>query len=278
MAIAALDFDSASSTRHVDHGSDSTLDDLHTSSFSGYVQIKRTSNGNNQHVLSKDGTAPRGWELLVDQSSGEGTVRVIIWFATTRLDVTTDAAEIALNTWYDVYFDYDPGRSAGDETKIYIGTETTAMTEVASTQDIAPSGAAVSDAGSNLWVGNIQRANTNPFRGQIQKFFVSNVVVDLADVQDIAWESGTTNLAAVTGGVVADEYDDTGATQTSLINSTATDGTISGATAVTTNLYTHPATVEDVNTTEIVVDAEQNATFETSGFSGEITTVKVKKV
>jgi len=251
MAIASLDFDSAGSTRRVDHGSDSTLDDLHASSFSAYAKIKRTSNGNNQHVISKDGTAPRGWEFLVDTSSGEGTLRVIIWFATTRLDVTTDASEVALDTWYDVYFDYDPGRSAGDETKIYVGTETTPMVEVASTQDVAPSGAIVSDAGSNLWVGNIQRADTNPFRGQVQKFFVSNVVVPLPEVQGIAWESGTTLLAGVTGGVAADEYDDSGSTQTGLINSTATDGTITGATAVTTSLFTYPVTV-DVTDTDLI--------------------------
>lgn len=163
----ALNFDSAGTGRRVDHGSGATLDDLHAGAFTGWMWVHRTSDGNNQFLMSKDGTGTVGWLAAVVNGGGEGQVSVGINRATTDSSATTSSGMVPLNTDVFVAWVYDSG--ASQHVKVYIGTRFGQAVEATYSSTANGSGSAVSDAASSLYVGNYPASATLPFRGTISR-------------------------------------------------------------------------------------------------------------
>lgn len=164
----ALNFDSAGSARRVDHGSGATLDNIPTGGvMTVWLWVYRTSDGNNQHLVTKDATSPRGWLWAVTNGGAEGNQTFLIVRPTPTLFVCT-GGQIALNTWHFVAVTYDD--AASPEAHMYVGSLSGAVAEVSgySTTDDG-SGTPTDEGTAVCYVGNLQRSTNAPFRGRIAR-------------------------------------------------------------------------------------------------------------
>jgi len=216
----------ATTTDRVDYGSPAILDDLHASTFSGWAWVYRTANGTNKHVMTKDNSGPNGWGFVVLNTAAEGTISLVVQRNTTGTQYTSDASNtIPLNTWCLIGFSYDPAGSP--QVRLYIGTLTTAIAEVSGySLTTAGSGTAKTDATANLYVGNLQRANTNSFTGRIARAGLSTSLLTAADFQRIQYADAFTLppgtvWASEIWGIGTSNFDLTG---------TGNNGTVTGTT------------------------------------------------
>jgi hypothetical protein len=220
----------ALTTDKVDCGTAASLDDLPSAAFTAYAWVYRTADGANQHIFSKDNSFPSGWSLTANNVSGsEGELRFVVFrntsTATDWADAISVSGTIPLNTWTFVAGRYDPATTP--QMKLYAGGLTTPVAEVASyfrQQD--GTGSFLSDAAANLYVGNLQRSTTLPFKGNIQRGGLIPGALALGDIQILQY--GTLVQAAAFSPKLLFDFQATG-TQPDFSGNGNT-GTITGAT------------------------------------------------
>lgn len=193
----------ANTTDRVDCGSASTLDNLAAGAFSVWAWVYRTSDGANQHVITKDPVGFAGWNLAITNNEAEGQVNFYVARSTTNTSYRSNTSNVlALNTWYFVAATYDD--TLTPECRLYIGTLTTPVAEVSGySASTDGTGTNTSDASANVYIGNLQRANTNPFKGRIASCGIVSGVLTVGQLTDIQWRGRvrTTTLAQWVLGV-----------------------------------------------------------------------------
>jgi hypothetical protein len=168
----ALNF---ASGQYVNAGSATSLDELGTinTAFTVWAWVYRTSNGANQHIVTKDGSFPSGWVLLCDNAGGEGGARFVIFKTTTGsnwAEAHSAVGMIPLNTWTFVAGTHSSSVAGASTIKLFIGNMSTLAVEPTYTlQQAGSNGAPDTDAAYNLYVGNLSRATTLPFLGRIAR-------------------------------------------------------------------------------------------------------------
>lgn len=220
------------SGQYVNAGSAASLDNLATigQAFTVWAWVYRTSNGGNQHIVTKDGSFPSGWAFVCDNGTAEGETRLVIFRGTLDTDWTdaiSTSGQIPLNTWAFVAGTYSSTGGGVGTAKLFIGAETTNAVEPSYVrQQAGATGAPSSDAAYNLYVGNLSRATTLPFLGRIQRSGVITRALTLAEIEAI--RAGTLAQQNVSGTVLLYDLSGTG-TQTDL-SGNGNDGTVVGAT------------------------------------------------
>lgn len=227
--VASLDFTTSGS--RVNHGSGSSIDDLPSAGgVTWWMWVYRTADGANQHLMTKDGSFPGGWAMLVDNNGGEGCLRLIIFRTNSTGSNWTDyqsaAGRIPLNTWTFVAATYD--ETASPEVVLYYGSRT--ATVIAETSYITSqngTGSYLSDAASDLWVCNLQRASTLPLKGSGQCGGLIPSVLTLGQLRTLQFASKPqTNYP---GAKLTFHYDGTTGTQPDL-SGNGNNGTVTTAT------------------------------------------------
>lgn len=156
--------------KYVNHGSNTSLDDLPTSgNMTAWAWIFRTANGVNQYLYSKVASSTAGWEFIVSNNGGasEGSLAFIVRRATTYTRFESIGAVVPLNTWTFVAATFD--NSASPKVHLYVGGLTTTVAEVGSYfTSTAGTGSIGSDAAANLYVGDYT-LGPSPFSGSISR-------------------------------------------------------------------------------------------------------------
>jgi hypothetical protein len=183
------------SGQYVNAGSASNLDDLGAinTAFTVWGWFYRTSNGANQHMITKDGAFPSGWVLLCDNAGGEGGARFVIFKSTTGsnwAEAHSAVGMIPLNTWTFVAGTHSSTVAGASTIKLFIGNLSTAAVEPTYTlQQAGSNGAPDADASYNLYVGNLSRATTLPFLGRIARAGVVRRALDQDELRRIQFGS-----------------------------------------------------------------------------------------
>lgn len=158
----------ANTTDRVVCGSGATLDQLPSGgAMTAAAIVRRTSNGSNQHVVTKDGNFTGGWNLGVDNNAVEGELNFFIFRATSNTQARSNTSNaLALNTWSVVAVVFD--ESAGQRAKLYLSTLDVPIAEVSGYDGVTQngSGAIGNDSAHDVQVGNLQRSSL-PFKGDI---------------------------------------------------------------------------------------------------------------
>ncbi len=192
-----LDFDSAGSTRGMDCGAGASISDwVNFGAMTGWAWVLRTSNGANQHVITKDASAPnRGWLFLVTDSPAEGCLQLVIVRSVTNNNTLSNSSNVvALNV--PTFIAYSFRDAATPEAKLFIGTVDTPVREVTGYTTQTDGVGTCSDAAALLYIGNLQRANTNPFRGQIAYAGGAQYEMNLDELQRIQYQPWDVKLRA----------------------------------------------------------------------------------
>lgn len=217
----------AASTDRVDFAAPAVLLNLHASTFSGWAWVYRTANGTNKHIMTKDNSGPNGWGLVCVNTAAEGGITLVVQRNIALTQFTSDASNvIPLNTWCLVGFAYDP--TGSPQVRLFIGTLTTTIAEVSGYSATTAGSGTHKTETANLYVGNLQRANTNSFTGRIARAGLSTSLLTAADFRRIQWGSAYTLppgtvWAAEIWGIGASNCDLTGA---------GNNGTVTGTTIV----------------------------------------------
>jgi hypothetical protein len=219
----ALDFDSAGSSRRVNFGQAASIDDLHHggSGFTAWAWCYFTTPTNNSHIITKDGAGPVGWALF---AQANGAIDVRVWRPTPT--AFTSSAGVLGAAWTFVAFTFDD--AASPKVKIYAGSRSATVAETTYSLTTAGAGALTSDAAVDLYVGNLARATTFPFRGKIDRGGVVNRALTLAELTRIQFAS--IGQANVSGSKLIYLLNGTG-TQPDY-SGNLNNGTVTGATAI----------------------------------------------
>lgn len=220
----ALDFNSAGSTRHVNHGQAASLDNLArgASGMTSWAWVFPVDAINNQHVASKDASPGTGWVFAVQSDGG---IDVRVWRdGGAHCIYSASAASIPYNTWSFLAFTFLDGLAP--DVDMYVGGLNATVAEVGYDTTTDGTGTPVDDAAVDCYVGNLVRANTNPFRGSIARVGLVNRRLTLAELQAIQF--ATMPQANVSGTVLLADYHGTG-TQADY-SGNGNNGTVTGAT------------------------------------------------
>ena len=178
-------FGTVATSDRIDFGAGSTLSNLADWTYIAWVY--RTSNANNQHIISKDNTAaaPRG-PRIVFETGTRCELRVAVGASTTSPTVVVANGTSRINRWECVAGTFKTSTlSCGAA----VGTETEPMYQPAYGTNTVGVGTVVADTGFSLWVCNLQRAPTNPFFGGIAWAGVYPRVLTLAEMEQ--WRQDT---------------------------------------------------------------------------------------
>lgn len=165
----SLDFNGAG--RYVQYGSAASLDDIPANPCTFWAWIYRTSNGANQHLITKDQTFPEGFVFMVENGAGEGALRLFVvrnGDFDDKADYVSAAGLVVLNTWTFVAATWDINGGAGQLIQLYLGSLTAKATETSYATETDGTGVYTSDAGADLRVGNLHRADI-PFLGRVDR-------------------------------------------------------------------------------------------------------------
>jgi len=212
------------STDRVNHGQSASIDDLVASGVSILAWVYRVGSGANQHLFSMDGPGATNAGILMLASDA---LRVLVRRATADADYISDTGFVPANAWAFLAATFDSG--ASPTVHIYKGSLSALAAEVSYASTADGSGAVVADNANDKWVGNIERANTNPFEGRVARLGYFNAPLSLAAIQRLqfamagVWQgagarllaeyhgsgtqpdySGNDNAGAVTGATAAD--------------------------------------------------------------------------
>jgi hypothetical protein len=207
----SLNFAADSSAR-VDHGTDTSLDDLFIANtqITMWLWVYRTVNGGNQSMMTKDGAFPSGWEFVVDNGAAEGQLRFIVFRGSGSgnwTDIQSNSTTaVPLNTWTFVAFTFDT--SLATYGRLYKGNESTAVSEVG--YALQQNGATPPDADAthSLYVGNLQRATTLSFKGRIARGGIITRALTLAQLEAIRDDlDGPISGANVANTIFLFDYD-----------------------------------------------------------------------
>lgn len=184
---AALTFGAASGDL-ADCGSATSLDALTTSGFTVWLWGKRTATGANQHLITKDNsTSTSEWLFAANNSPSEGTVEFIAWRSGTRTNFISSTVAMPQDAWAFVVVTFDD--AASPKVHIYYASLTAAVAEVAYNTSDAGTGTVNTDYTANLYIGNVQRDPTNPFKGQIARVGVIASALSLGQLESLRNDS-----------------------------------------------------------------------------------------
>lgn len=219
----SLDFNSSGSSRRVDHGSGTSIDDIPTGAFTWAGWVNRAANGSNQFLLSKGSS----FLVLVDNNSGgEGNLRVVLLRGSNNVDYASAAGAAPLNTDAFVAVTYDP--AATPQVRFYAGTAKVLASLLSNAVENAGSGTYSSDAASSLLIGN-HGSLTLPFLGTIDRgVFIAGTALGAQEIQVLQMMTAT-QLGAVSGAKLAFLYTSTSSYSTDYSGNGNT-GTLTGAT------------------------------------------------
>ena len=173
----------------VDHGSGASIDDLPAGgACTILVWLNRNAAGGNQHVLTMDGTvfATRaGVVFLTDNSGGsEGQARALVRrVGGTDTDYVTSTVVAPLDAWAFLAMVFDDGGGAGEIINVYYGSLAALAVEASYGTATDGSGTITADAANAKWVGNLERASGNEFKGRIARLGYYNAALTLGQVQ-----------------------------------------------------------------------------------------------
>lgn len=165
----------------VNHSSAAALDNL--ADFTAWAWVYRTADGTNQLIMSKNGALSAGWLLLLITESGEGTFRFIRYRSTTNTDIRSAGGVIPLNTWTFCAV------TSSLTTKLYTSSLSGNVAEVSYSLQQEGAGSIVSDASSDLYVGNVQIATSLPFKGRIARGGLVDRVLSFSELSALRRES-----------------------------------------------------------------------------------------
>lgn len=165
------------STEKIDHGSDTTLDNLNPATIMTWV-YPTTVDAAPRVVWSKPSTALKFF--AISDSSGAGRGRVRITRATTTQYITNSSFFTA-NEWQFAACAYDTSLGAGAKVDIWRGTPTALAVEATYATTTEGSGAVTSDAAGNAFVGQ-DGADTFSYIGRIAWIHVCNTKLSLTEV------------------------------------------------------------------------------------------------
>lgn len=222
----SLRFGAATGDR-VDCGSGSSIDDLRSGAngFTILTIIRRTTNGANQHIVTKDqSTADGRFSLLIDNAPSEGCARFIVGRpGATNTDYITSTVVSSLNTWTFIGAGFKD--AAAPDVSIYYSSMGGAVAEAAYNTANNGSGALGTDAAANLYIGNLQRATSYPFLGDIGVVAIVNRRMTLAECED--WKN---NPRMIAGCVLFQRLGENGTGTQPDYSGNGNSGTITGAT------------------------------------------------
>jgi hypothetical protein len=225
-------------TSRINHGSGATLDRLaynggaSDQSFAVWAWVKRTANGANQYICSKNGTS-NGWLFVVDSSPGEGSLRFIQFTGTaTNHDYTSVAGVVPAGTWKLVAVAVQTVVS-GQTVKIFVGDTSTSMAEVSYNTQTNGTGSVNDDSAIDLMVGNRSTATFNlGFKGLIARMGVidgGTTAIPMSTFETIrGYNESQASSCNVTGTVLLADYGTAGSSQTDLSGNSNT-GTVTDA-------------------------------------------------
>jgi hypothetical protein len=229
----AYDF-STPSTSRINHGSGATLDRLQYSggapdqSFAVWAWAKRTSNGSNQHIASKNGSAT-GWVFLADDSPGDGALRFLQFTGSTTHNYVSAAGVLPLDTWKLVAFAFQTDQA--QTVKMFAGDASTSMAEVSYNTQTPGSSGTNDDSADDLIVGN-RAALDFPFKGLISRIGVidgGTTAIPMSTFETIrGYNASQASSCNVTGTVLLADYGTAGSSQTDLSGNSNT-GTVTNA-------------------------------------------------
>lgn len=214
----------AATTDRVNHGSNAVLDNIGRAAagMTVWLWLRRTSDGNNQHIITKDGAGVTGFNLSVTNTGGEGSPRFIVWHDVTHADYRAVPA-LPLDT--DVFLAATFLASAAQDISIYAGSLTATVAELSYNATQNAAGTAKEDATIDLYVGNLPRSTTLPFKGRISRVGIVNRALTLGELRTIQFAS--LRQCNISGTILLCDYHGTG-TQPDL-SGEVNNGTVTGA-------------------------------------------------
>jgi hypothetical protein len=199
--FASRDF-SGNTGASVNHGYTSNVIVGGTMTYWGW--FKRTSDGTNQHIISK-WSGGAGMMFACVNDDGEGQLRVII-YRTTNTDVKTVAGVLPLNTWTYIGVTFDD--AVTPKVKIYKGTLASGSVAEVSYGTVTEGSGTIFDSFAEAWFGNLSGAPTNNFKGLIARGGIATSAFSLANHQTIhAVGNGAISGANLTGTQILVDYD-----------------------------------------------------------------------
>ena len=226
---ATLDFNTTQDD--IDCGSGATIDNI----FSGGGSVSLWFNIRSKSVESDDGgmLVKKGpWEVFSrdDVSSTSCTIKFGYNFSSNDGDWRLPASSIVYGNWYHLAITYDNGATANNPTIYLNGVAYTVGGTPALTESTAPTGSFDTDAGDNLFIGNMSATGTKTTDGKIADVRLYDDVLTAAEVEVLA---SRINIDSALGPGTADleawwKIDE--GTGTSIADSSANSntGTLSG--------------------------------------------------
>lgn len=216
-------FFGASTSDKVDCGSAAILDNLPAGAngFTVLTISKRSADGINKSLVSRDGTTTQGWIFTCD-GAVNGDLRFIVW-RPTRTDYQTNIACLPLNEWAFAAVTYNEVDTA--ECAIYYGPLNAPAVEATYVLAQNGSGVAGDDSTFLTWIGNLQRAPTNPFTGDIGIVAIINRRITLAECED--WKN---NPRVIAGTILFQRLGENGDGLQLDLSGNGNNGTVTGAT------------------------------------------------
>jgi hypothetical protein len=173
----ALDFTGGDSDV-VNHGSDTSLDDLQT--WTKIFWVSQDSWSGYRHLFQKNaGVSNQDKQIEVNGDSGNGSVRAVI-----RRSGPNDTLEVSsffasLSTWYFVVITYDAAASSGQRITLFRGTLTSTVSQ---TNQGGTGTGTVVDASADLHVGNGYSGSAS-IDGKVAFFGHWNKVLTIGEIK-----------------------------------------------------------------------------------------------
>jgi len=167
-------------TDHVNFGSATNIDDFSTFTF--WTWFYSTSYTSNRYVFNKGVNSKR---LRFITSGGNGKFEMAVGRATTVCSRDTVAGSWSTNTWTFVALVYE---ESADTCKVYAGTLTSPVAELAYAAGQAGSGATTSDGANDFVIGNRATVNNNSFPGRIAAFGYINRALSATQIRSLQYQ------------------------------------------------------------------------------------------
>lgn len=170
----------ALTTDRVNHGADTSLDDLDP--FTYLMWVYPTTLTANRALMGKDAGGLNGRVLVVAGTGASSQLQGFVSRATTSSNYVTSLSVLTTDAWHFVGMTFDSGAAAGQIINLYHGLRTTIVAEQGYSISTDGSGAVTSDAANGLCVGNIEDASA-AFEGRVAWAGVWNRVLSLGEVR-----------------------------------------------------------------------------------------------
>lgn len=177
------------STEYINHGSGATIDDVFTGCIMAWVYLTSlpTGSGHAQRILAKGQASVSGEDFLFGTAGGNSLLFSISRATTGALILagfTNFATQVTTNKWLFIAYNYDATSTTNSNQNVYTGDLSTLAAECTSyTVQQAGSGAGLTNAPNNCYVGNNADATTECLEGRIGWLGWWNARQTLAQIQ-----------------------------------------------------------------------------------------------